>query len=308
MRQKTLKTVIQYHAIAGGENIHVVFSARTAYNHTMDTLFDHIERNNWEGFEAQLNTLTFAEVADRSLAAHALEHERVDMLEDILDRGAHLVPEAHSSQTHYVDSKTSLALQAMTLNQHACFAVIFDRLDTYGHYQCLRDSVVRERENFVKYITPKIPPQLCWQVLEYAAERKNPNILDHLLEVCPVPFTQEDEDSFGQHARFIADSAMSVINKGWNHCLERILNLTPKEYDSTEICVVACENENWEGARIALKFTSEDKVRAFNTSFDPQLTKRTVGHFLCLLEDERLNATLTNETSHIQALSARRKL
>lgn len=274
----------------------------------MDTLVDHIKNNNWDGFEYHLKQSTLTPETALSLAEHAITHDRADMLEEILecvDFHAETVP--HQQSRSYMQRKVTLAFMAMRFDKYECFAVILDCLDTMGRYECLRDCVAGNREGFLKKITPKMDPKHCWNVLEYAT-RGNPNILNHLLEVCPIPTTQEDEDLLSQSAPFIAETAMEVINLGWNHCLERILNLTPKEYDSTEICVVACEHENWEGARIALKFTSEEKVRAFNISFNPQLTTKNVGHFMCMLEDERLNEKLIHETSDIGAHSARRKM
>lgn len=275
----------------------------------MDTLFDYIEHNHWEGFERHLNNSSLTPETALSLAEHALKHNRAHMLEAILDC-VDLHSESISPQQSrsYMERTVTLAIKAMRFDKHECFGIAFERLNPMGRYECLRDCVVSNRGGFLKNITKKMDPKHCWNVLEYTTHAKNPNILNHLLDVCPVPTTQEDEDLLAQSAPFITDTAMEVINLGWNNCLERILNLTPQEYDATEICVVACENENWEGARIALQFTTEDKVRAFNISFDPQMTQKNVGMFLCMLEDERLRATLTDEVSNTHAYNARRKL
>lgn len=274
----------------------------------MDTLFDYIEHNNWDGFEHQLKNSAPTPNMILSLAEHALKHNRAHMLEDLLDC-VNLHSESMSPQQSrsYMERTVTLAIKAMRFENHECFTVVFDRLNTLGRYECLRDCVVCQRENFLRTITSNIDPKQCWRALEHTTHRTTSNMLDHLLDVCPVP-SDTDIATFEAYAPFITDTAMEVVNLGWNHCLERILNLTPKEYDATEICVVACENENWEGARIALQFTTEDKVRAFNISFDPQMTQKNVGMFLCMLEDERLHATLTNELSNTHAYNARRKL
>lgn len=264
----------------------------------MDTLFDCIADNNWDGFEHHLKNSALTLQMALSLAEHALTHDRSDMLECILDCAAF-----HST----MEVKTTLAIKAMRLEKHECFSVVFEGLHTLARYECLRDCVMCGRKPFLKPITSKIEPKQCWRVLEYAAQQPNSDILDHLLDVCPIPF-ETDITIFEGYAPLITDIAMDVINLGWNNCLGRILNLTPKKYDATEICVVACENENWEGARIALHFTSEDKLRAFDISFEPQLTRKNVGHFLCMLENERLNEQLTRETSNIHAHIARRKM
>ena len=274
----------------------------------MDILFDCIANNNWEGLEHHLTTSTLSVQQALPLAEHALYHNRADMLESILDCGAFPSEITYDRQSRsYMESKILLAVKAMRFDKHECFSVVFDRLDENGRYECLRDSVVCDREHFLKKITQKIDKKHCWRVLEHATKQSHSGLLNHLLEVCPVPF-DADIKTFEQYAPFITETAMDVINLGWNNCLERILNLTPPKYDATEICVLACENENWEGARIALPFTSEEKVRAFDISFDPQLTQKNVGIFLCMLEDERLHATLTDELSNTHAYNARRKL
>lgn len=274
----------------------------------MEPLLKHIEDNNWDGFDRLLKNLALTPETALSLAEHALTHDRAGMLEEILDCADLQSNSISSHQSRsYMDKKITIAIKAMRFDKHECFAVAFERLNTLGRYECLRDCVVCQRENFLRTITSNIDPKQCWRALEHTTHRTTSNILDHLLEVCPVP-SDTDIATFEAYAPFITDTAMEVINLGWNNCLERILNLTPKEYDATEICVVACEKENWEGARIALQFTTEDKVRAFNISFDPQMTQKNVGMFLCMLEDERLHATLTDELSNTHAYNARRKL
>lgn len=275
----------------------------------MDTLLQHIETNNWDAFEERLTAFGVEPSKALSLAETALQYNRPHMLEELLryamDTSEIMFDPALRA---YMDCKISLAVKAMRFDKYECFDVAWKHLDGEGRYECLRDSVVSHREHFLKIITRQIDPEQCWRVLEYATKTPNPNILDHLLDVCRVPFEPEEIVKLDYYAPYICDTAMDVMNLGWNNCLERILNLTPQDYEATEICVVACENENWEGARIALKFTSEDKVRAFDISFDPQKTQKNVGIFLCMLEDERLNVTLTDETSNIQARNLRRKL
>lgn len=274
----------------------------------MDTLFDYIEQNNWDGFERHLKNSAPTPDMILSLAEHALTHDRAHMLEELLDCvDLHSESISRQQSRSYMERKVTLAIKAMRFDKHECFTVVFERLNTLGRYECLRDCVVCQRENFLRTITSNIDPKQCWRALDHATKLSNSNILDHLLDVCPVP-VGDANIIFEGYAPFITDTAMNVINLGWNHCLERALNLTPKEYDATEICVVACENENWEGARIALQFTTEDKVRAFNISFDPNMTQKNVGIFLCMLEDERLNVTLTDELSNTHAYNARRKM
>lgn len=264
----------------------------------MDILLKHIENNDWDALNEAMATINPSSGDILSLA----EQDRTCDNSYILDNLLHALHESSMEMT------TSLAVKSMRFEQYECFDVVWEHLNDEGRYQCLRDSVWENREQFLKIITRKIDPEQCWKVLEYATSIRNNNILDHLLQVCPVPFEPEDIEKLDDYAPYICDTAMEVINLGWNNCLERILNLTPQDYEATEICVVACENENWEGARIALKFTSEDKVRAFDISFDPQLTQKNVGIFLCMLEDERLNVTLTHETAHNSVSQTRKKL
>ena len=277
----------------------------------MDTLFllQHIETNNWDAFEARLTAFGAEPSEALSLAETALRCDRPHMLEELL-RYAMDTSEIvfDPALRAYMDRKISLAVKAMRFDKHECFGVVFACLDDNGRYECLRDSMLGNRENFLKIITRKIDPQQCWRMLEYATKLPNSNILDHLLDISPVPFEREDIEKLDHYAPYICDTVTDVVNLGWNNCLERILNLTPMDFDATEICVMACEKENWEGARIALKFTSEAKVRAFNNSFDPDLTKRTVGYFLSVIENERLNAALAPALPHKENSRVRRKI
>lgn len=267
----------------------------------MDTLFKYIEDNNWDALNAALDAGKSSSLDILSLAEHARKLDNAYILGNLLGS----VMEENSS---LLDKKTTLAVKSMRFEQYECFDVVWQHLDNERRYECLRDSVVCNREQFLKIITSQMDSEHCWKVLEYATKIPNPNILDHLLDVCPVPFDTKDIEKLEEYAPYICDTVMDVASLGWNNCLERILNLTPQDYDAAEVCVLACEKENWDGARIALKFTSEDNVRTFDVSFDPQLTKKNVGIFLCQLEDERLNVTLTHETTRDSVSQARRKM
>lgn len=260
----------------------------------MNSLLQHIEQGHWDAFQTQLagSNLTWAEA--QGFMVRVIEFGRADMLDELL---------AHTDHTDY----DVVAQKAVKAGQYECFEVLVPYLDDETLQQSLRTSVLYNREKILKLITPRVEAKKCWRLLEEAGMQSNPNLIDHLLNVCPVPLEQEMSE-FKEAAPFILDTVMDVLNSGWNHCLERVLNLTDSDYDAAEVCVVACEKQNWDGARIALKFTTEENVRNYDVSFGPNVTQQHVQQFLALVESERLNAALRTELSDSPQVGVRRKM